>query len=96
MPDTPAVAILNPNVRLGLLRGKPVARVPLSECIWPIPCPDRLKGKLVADLGPDDHLVSFGRTLSPRWPAPGVRAKVSLALAEPSVIQRDHQTRVML
>lgn len=95
MPDTPAVAVLNPNAKLGLLRGKPVARVPLSDCIWPMPCPDRLNGKRVGDLGPDDHLISFGRTLSPRWPAPGVRAKVSIALAEPSVIQRDHHTRVI-
>ncbi|MEM6589611.1 MAG: hypothetical protein AAF641_14285 [Pseudomonadota bacterium] len=95
MPDTPAVAVLSPNAKLGLLRGKPLARVALSTCFWPLGCPDRLTGKRIGDLKSDDHLVTFGRTLSPRRPAPGVRAKVSVALAEPTVIQGAHHTRII-
>lgn len=95
MPDTPAVAVLSPNAKLGLLRGQPVSRVPLSSCFWPLGCPDRLMGKSIGDLGRDDHLISFGKTLSPLWPAPRVRAKVSVALAEPSVIQGKHHRRIL-
>ncbi|MEO0773590.1 MAG: glycosyltransferase family 10 [Pseudomonadota bacterium] len=95
MPDTPAVAVLSPNAKVGLIRGKPLARVPLDTCFWPLGCPDRLTGKRIGDLGPEDHLVSFGRTLSPIRPAPGVRAKVSVALAEPTVIQGAHHARVI-
>ncbi|MEM7668390.1 MAG: hypothetical protein AAF317_04460 [Pseudomonadota bacterium] len=97
MPDTPAVAVLSPNAKPGLLRGRPLARISVEdeECFWPLGCPDRLKGKRLGDLDAQDHLVSFGRTLSPLRPAPGVRAKVSVALAEPSVIQGAHHARVI-
>lgn len=92
--ETPAVAVLDPNTKIGLSRGRLLARVPLSECKWPLGCPDRLMGKRVADLSETDHLIGFAHNLSPRWPALGVRARVSIVLAEPTAIHGDFQRQV--
>ena len=94
MPETPAVAVLHPNAKIGLSRGRLLRSVRLSDCKWPLGCPDRLLGKRVADLAPTDHLIGFAQNLSPRWPASGVRARVSLVLAEPTAIHGDYQARV--
>ncbi|MEL7282334.1 MAG: hypothetical protein AAGK79_18420 [Pseudomonadota bacterium] len=94
MSDAPAVAVLDPNTKLGLARGRPLRAVELDTCKWPLGCPERLIGKRMNDLLPGDHIVGFAQNLSPRWPARGVRAQISIVLAEPTAIHGAYQTRV--
>ena len=94
MSDTPAVAVLDPNAKLGLLRGRVLRNLALSSCKWPLGCPERLRGKHMADLLPSDHLVGFAQNLSPRWPSLGIKAQVSIVLAEPTAIHGDFQAHV--
>lgn len=58
-----AVAALPYGKKLGL---RP-RRLALDEMAWPLGQPDRLKGKLLGDLAPDDHLLIYlgHRTHSP-------------------------------
>lgn len=92
--DHPAVAVLQPNAKLGLQRGKLLRQVPLADCRWPLGCPDRLLGKRVADLAETDHVIGFSQNLDPRWPVFGVKAKVSIVLAEPTAIAGTFQKQV--
>lgn len=93
MPDlTPAVAVMSPEIKRGLRRG----RVPLDRLLWPLGRPERLAGPevTIADLAPTDHLVGYPRSHYLAWPGLGTRARVSIALAEPIAIQGRVQARV--
>jgi hypothetical protein len=93
MPDpTPAVAVMTPDIKPGLRRG----RVPLDRLLWPLGRPDRLAGAgaTIADLGPDDHLVGFAQSYYLAWPGLGTRARVSVIMAEPTAIHGAYHARV--
>jgi len=82
----PAIAVLP----YGLALGPGLAKLPVSDLIWPLTCPDRLNGMKVGDLGPNDHLIIFPKTATHFRLERGTRAQISLILAEPSVIQAKH------
>lgn len=63
---------------------------PLSQLSWPLGCPGRLEGGRIADLTARDHLITFPRTAHHFLPWAGLRARVSLVLAEPSAIHSRH------
>ena len=93
MPDpSSAIAIMPPHVKPGLRRG----RAPLDDMMWPLGRPERLSspGAVMADLGPQDHLIGFPQNIPVGWPGRGTRAKVSIILPEPAAIQSDLQERV--
>ncbi|MFD3190219.1 glycosyltransferase family 10 domain-containing protein [Sedimentitalea sp. HM32M-2] len=82
----PAIAILP----YGLTLGAANAQRPLSELNWPLGCPDRLTGKRVADMAPDDHLIVYPKTalhVRPRWHCP---ARVSMMVVEPNIMHGHH------
>lgn len=83
-PDdaAPAVAILPYGIR----PTPRLARMPLDRLSWPLGQPDRLQGKLVADLERDDHLLAYLRSGLLYMPRPGVRAKVSVMVVEPQAV----------
>ena len=84
-PD-PAIAVLPYGHRLG----PRLAGVPASELIWPLGCPGRLDGARVGDMGVDDHLVVFPKTMTHLGLRRGTKARISLILGEPSVIHAKH------
>ncbi|MEM7090206.1 MAG: hypothetical protein AAF496_11590 [Pseudomonadota bacterium] len=81
-----AIAILPWGYRLGPGLGG----VPLSDLIWPEPCPERLIGKRIADLDATDHLIMYPNS-SVHWRLRrGTRARISLMMGEPSAIHAKH------
>jgi hypothetical protein len=73
----PRVAVLPYGTRWP--RG--LARVPLDRLVWPL---GQAPGAgVVADLGPQDHLIVFPTTGLILAPHPGVRARLALMIAEP-------------
>ena len=62
----------------------------LDDLVWPLGRPDRLSQGTVADLGPDDHLITFPRKPMFYLPWLGVRAKVSVMIVEPDVVHGHH------
>lgn len=73
----------------GYSLGPQVAQMPLATLHWPLGVPGGLAG-IVADLGPQDHLLVFPKTsmqLKWNW---GTRAKISLLVVEPRVIHARH------
>lgn len=83
---SPTIAILPYTKALG----PSLARLPLSELVWPHGCPARLTGGCVGDLGPEDHLMVFPRTGMHFRLRRGTRAKISVILIEPSLIHARH------
>lgn len=86
MHDGPAIAVLP----YGLTLGAGSAQRPLSELNWPLGCPERLQGKRVADMTPDDHLIVYPKTalhVRPRWHCP---ARVSIMVVEPNIMHGHH------
>jgi hypothetical protein len=79
------VAFVPYNVRprngLGHLR--------LADMDWPLGAPTDLSGTL-ADLDPDDHVVSYPYTMLHFMPNFGLSAKLSLLISEPDIIHRKH------
>ncbi len=86
MPNTPAVAVLNPTVKFGLAKGHLLRNEPLDRCMWPLGQPDHLRGGRVGDLGPDDHVVAMLQNLPSLGTGLGVAANISVVLAEPAAI----------
>ncbi|GHG98919.1 glycosyltransferase family 10 domain-containing protein [Pseudodonghicola xiamenensis] len=82
----PAIAILPYGRRLG----PALSALPVTDLIWPLGCPDRLKGGTVGDLGPQDHLLVYPRTDIHFRLRRGTKARISLIMAEPEVIHRKH------
>ena len=91
MPENkPAIAILPYGKKLGLRPG----RLPLDKMNWPLGQPVRLKGKLLCDLGPEDHLVIYPTGTAHIRPFFGTRAKVSMMVVEPTAVQGRHLKRL--
>lgn len=84
--DDPAIAILP----YGLTPGPRLAQMALSELIWPLGCPDRLRGGRLSDLDRRDHLIIYPRTSAHFRLRRGTRARISLLMGEPSVIHARH------
>lgn len=82
----PAIAILPYGQRLG----PRISALPVTDLVWPLGCPQRLEGRVVGDLQPEDHLIVFPRTDTHFRLRRGTSAKISLILAEPSVIHAKH------
>ncbi|MGD9865010.1 MAG: glycosyltransferase family 10 [Pseudodonghicola sp.] len=82
----PAIAILPYGRRLG---GR-LARLPVEALIWPLGCPERLRGAQVGDMTRDDHLLVYPRTDIHFRINTGTRARISLIMAEPAVIHGRH------
>lgn len=82
----PAIAVLP----YGLSLGPHLSAVPASNLIWPLGCPERLRGATVAAMGPDDHLIVFPRTATHFQTHRGTKARISLILGEPSTIHAKH------
>lgn len=80
--ETPAVAILPYDTR----PTPGLARFELDRLHWPLGQPDRLKGKVVADLERNDHLIAYVSSRLLYMPRPGVRAKVSVMVVEPQAV----------
>jgi len=93
MPEpSSAIAVMPPHVKPGLRRG----HLPLDQLMWPLGRPMRLSapGAVLADLGPQDHLIGFPQNLSLVWPGRGTRARASIIMAEPAAIHGALQARV--
>ncbi len=89
MPD-PAVGFLDHSRKLGASPG----RFDLDDLIWPLGQPDRLRGRTLRDLAPTDHLVLPPRTTNYVRPGFGTRAKVSVMVLEPVIVQERHMHRL--
>ena len=86
-----SVAVLPYGKKPGLA----LSKLPLSELSWPLGGPDNLNGT-IADLGPEDHLLVYPNS---RWyylPHPGIRCRVSLAIAEPEAVHGYHMKLMRL
>lgn len=82
----PAIAFLP----AGLKPGAALSALALENLIWPEGLPADLQGKRVADLGPQDHLLTFPNTAVHLLPNRGTKAQISLVQGEPSVFFRKH------
>lgn len=82
----PAIAVLP----YGLSLGPHLAQMPVSELIWPLGSPERVRGANVSDLSADDHLIVFPKTMTHLAPWYGTSARISLILGEPSMIHAKH------
>jgi len=86
----PAVGFLHPSRKLGPKPG----RFPLDDLIWPLGQPDRLRGGSLRDLASSDHLVLPPRTTNYVRPGFGTRAKISVMVLEPIIVQARHIHRL--
>jgi hypothetical protein len=74
----------------GLPLGLRPSTIRLDQLLWPLGRPEKIAGKTLADLSPDDHLIV------PPWetmhvrPSFGTRAKVSLLFGEPRAVHGQH------
>lgn len=86
MVDGPAIAILP----YGKALGKGAGKLPISELNWPFGCPNRLIGKRVSDMSPQDHLIVYPKTAMHfrlNWDCP---AQVSIMVVEPNIMHGHH------
>ncbi|MBZ0162992.1 MAG: hypothetical protein K8H74_09805 [Notoacmeibacter sp.] len=79
----PVVAILPYGTRVNWR----LAQMPLDKLSFPLGMPASLRGKRIADLGPDDHLIAYLTSRILYMPRPGVRAAISVMVTEPKAIQ---------
>lgn len=86
----PAVGFLDHSRKLGPKPG----RFPLDDLIWPLGQPDRLRGGSLCDLASSDHLLLPPRTTNYVRPGFGTRAKVSVMVLEPMIVQARHMHRL--
>ncbi|OIQ45258.1 MAG: hypothetical protein BM558_04615 [Roseobacter sp. MedPE-SW] len=82
----PAIALMPYGGKLG----KALSERPLSEMEWPLGCPDRLLGKQVKDLAPEDHLVVFAKRAMHVQSHRYCPARISMIVAEPKIMSADH------
>lgn len=80
----------------GMGLGPKLAHTAASDLIWPLGMPDRLQGRKVGDLRPDDHLIVFPKTATHFRLRRGTRARISLILGEPAVIHAKHHRLLRL
>ncbi|MEX0282991.1 MAG: hypothetical protein AB3N23_00115 [Paracoccaceae bacterium] len=86
----PAVGFLDHARKLGPKPG----RFALDDLIWPLGQPERLRGGTLRDLAPSDHLVLPPRTTNYIRPGYGTRAKTSVMVLEPEIVQARHIPRL--
>ena len=86
MPRPPSICVLpyGHHQRSGL------HATPLNDLAWPLGRPEWLEDGTVADLGPDDHLILYPRTLTHFRRRSGISARVSLLLLEPALTHARH------
>ena len=84
--NAPAIAVLP----YGHAQKAALSKTPLSELSWPLGCPERLRGGTLADMGRDDHLIVFPKTITHIHPRRNIRARVSLLQVEPAIIHAKH------
>lgn len=84
--NDPAVGVLPSHVKLGFVP----SLYPLDKLHWPLGQPDRLRGKRLRHLKPSDHLLLPPRTTSYYRPGFGTKAKVSVVIVEPRIVQERH------
>lgn len=90
--NTPAIGILPYGSRLG----PKLSAVPLADLNWPLGCPDRLTGKTVGDLTPNDHLIMYPNSTVHLRLRRGTGARISLMMGEPSAIHGKHDRLLRL
>lgn len=86
MSDSIAVGVAPHDLRLG----PKFADVALDRLVWPLGCPERLRGATAGDLAPSDHLILFPKTAMHFQLRRGTRAQISLLMGEPAVIHARH------
>ncbi|WP_238704928.1 glycosyltransferase family 10 domain-containing protein [Parasedimentitalea marina] len=89
--DNPTVGILAPAAKLGFVPHL----YPLDKLHWPLGQPERLLGKQLKDLGRKDHLLLPPRSTSYFRPSFGTRAKVSVMVLEPRIVQERHIQKLL-
>ncbi|MEP0156580.1 hypothetical protein [Pseudophaeobacter sp.] len=82
----PAIAVMPYGGKLG----KALAERPLSEMEWPLGCPDRLVGKQVKHMAPQDHLIVFAKRAMHIQSHRCCPARISMIVAEPKIMSADH------
>lgn len=88
----PKIAVLPYGRKTGLLP----SRIPLDSLTWPLGVPDGIAGKTLADLGPEDHLLTFVSDTMHTRLLFGVRARISVMVLEPAVIHARHMRLLRL
>jgi hypothetical protein len=84
--NNPAVGFLPSHLKLGFRPGS----FPLDALVWPLGQPGRLKGKCLRHLEASDHLVLPPRTTSYYRPYFGTKARISVMMLEPRIVQERH------
>jgi len=92
MAQQPRVCVLPYGQRLGWHP----SRLPLTDLHWPLGVPDGIEGQTLADLAPEDHLLTPPHKTLFFRPSFGTRAKVSVMLLEPRAVHHKHMTRIRL
>lgn len=85
-----AIGFLDHSQKLGPFPG----RFPLDKLIWPLGQPAKLRGQSLRDLEAIDHLVLPPRTTNYFRPSFGTKAKVSIMVLEPRIVQQRHIARL--
>ncbi|SHI64605.1 Glycosyltransferase family 10 (fucosyltransferase) C-term [Shimia gijangensis] len=83
---SPAVVVLPYGMKLGFRPGQ----LPLDQMAWPLGQPDRLKGRALRELAPEDHLLIYPSGTAHIRPSFGTKAKVSMMVVEPTALHRKH------
>ncbi|MEM0949469.1 MAG: glycosyltransferase family 10 [Pseudomonadota bacterium] len=81
----PAIGFAPWNVR----PGPTLSALPLSELSFPLGLPDRLLGKTLGDLGPEDHVIFYPKSGFYRGRF-GLKAQISIVIAEPRAVHGWH------
>jgi len=84
-----------PQVVIGVVpyyvkTGRRLIDLPLDQLDWPLGAPAGISGRTVGDLGPDAHLISFPRIWLFSGKLRGMRARISLVIAEPASFHRHY------
>lgn len=92
-PDPlPRVAVLPYGQRLGW---QP-QRLRLTDLHWPLGVPEGIEGQTLADLSPDDHLLTPPHNSLYLRPSFGTRARVSVMLLEPRAVHHRQMALIRL
>lgn len=87
-PPSPRVCVLPYGQRFGWTP----ARLSLTDLLWPLGVPDGIDGQTLADLSPEDHVLTPPSTTLFLRPGFGTRARVSVMFLEPRAVHHKHMT----
>jgi len=73
------------------VRRSAIESLSLDALHWPLGRPDRLLNGTAADMGPQDHIVTYPTTALYLRLRRGLRARLSLAIVEPDAIHTKHK-----